>query len=80
MSLMDEVGGHLVRLRTAAGLDLDAAASATQIPVERLSEAEAGSAALTEDELGIVARAYGVDTTEIFGGHITRFQDYAGGA
>jgi len=80
MGVLEEVGGHLVRLRTQAGLDPDGAAAATQIPVERLSEAEAGLIALTEDELGVVARAYGVDTTEIFGGHITRFQDYAGGA
>jgi hypothetical protein len=80
MGLLEEVGGHLIRLRMQAGLDPDGAAAATQISVERLTEAEAGFVALTEDELSIVARAYGVDTTEIFGGHITRFQDYAGGA
>ena len=79
MGLLEEVGGHLVRLRTQAGFDLDGAAAAAQIPVERLSDAEAGIAALTEDELGIVARTYGVDTTEIFGGRITPFQNYAGG-
>ena len=80
MGLLEEVGGHLVRLRTQAGLDLDAAAAATQIASERLAEAEAGVIALTDDELAVVARAYGVDSTEIFGGRITPFQDYAGGA
>jgi hypothetical protein len=80
MGLLEEVGGHLVRLRTQAGLDLDGAAAATQIPVEKLGEAEAGVIALTDDELGVVARAYGVDATEIFGGRITPFRDYGGGA
>src|SRR5665213_1299949 len=79
MGLLEEVGGHLVRLRTQAGLDPDAAAAAAQISVDRLADAEAGIAALTEDELGAIARAYGVDTTEIFGGRITPFQNYAGG-
>jgi transcriptional regulator with XRE-family HTH domain len=80
MGVLDEVGERLVRLRTKAGLDPEAAALRTGIGVDRLAEAEAGGVALSEDEIGAVARAYGVDPTEIFGGRITPFRDYAGGA
>lgn len=51
----------------------------TRMDVERLAGAEAGQVVLTEDELGDLARAYGVDPTEIFGGRVTKLQDYAAG-
>jgi len=80
MGVMEDVGERLVRLRTQAGLDVDAAAANTGIALERLLEAESGEAALTEDEIETIARTYGIDPTEIFGGRITPFRDYAGGA
>ena len=80
MGLLEETGERLTRLRTKAGLDLEAAAAQVQIPAERLGDAESGRIALTDDELAALASAYGVDATEIFGGRITPFRDYAGGA
>ena len=80
MSVLDEVGQRLVRLRVQAGLDTEAAVARTGIGVERLTDAESGSVALTDGEIAVVAQAYGVDPSEIFGGRITPFRDYAGGA
>jgi transcriptional regulator with XRE-family HTH domain len=80
MSVLDEVGQRLVRLRVQAGLDAEAAAARTGIGAERLADAEAGDVALTDDEIAAAASAYGVDPSEIFGGRITPFRDYAGGA
>jgi fatty acid amide hydrolase len=80
MVSLTEIGERLVRFRTQAGLDPQAAAAATNVDAERLAGAEAGELGLTEDELGRVASAYGVDPTEIFGGRITPLQNYAGGA
>jgi transcriptional regulator with XRE-family HTH domain len=80
MSVLNEVGERLVRLRTQAGLDIEAAAAGTGIGTDRLADAEAGDVALAEDEIETVARAYGIDPSEIFGGRITPFRDYAGGA
>jgi len=79
MGVLEEVGERLVRLRTQAGLDPQTAATATRIEAERLAAAEAGALALTEGEIELVASAYGVDPTEIFGGRITPVRDYAGG-
>ena len=80
MGVLNEVGERLVRLRTQAGLDPEAAATASGISADRLTDAEEGAVALTEIELGALASTYGVDATEIFGGRITPFRDYAGGA
>lgn len=80
MRVLDEVGERLVRLRTQAGLDPEAAAMRTRITVDRIAAAEAGEVALSDDEIDAVARAYAVDPTEIFGGRITPLRDYAGGA
>ena len=74
-----EVGERLARLRGQAGLTVDAAAARTGVAAERLEQAESGTSALTEAEIARVATAYGVDATEIFGGRITPFQNYAGG-
>ena len=79
MDMLAEVGERLVRFRTQAGLDVDSAAAKIGVTAERLEQAESGEFALGEDELGRLARAYGVDPTEIFGGRITPFQNFAGG-
>jgi transcriptional regulator with XRE-family HTH domain len=80
MSVLDEVGERLARLRMQAGLDDEAAAARTGIDIERLADAEGGLVALTDGEIAAAAQAYGVDPSEIFGGRITPFRDYAGGA
>ncbi|GAC1581830.1 MAG: hypothetical protein NVS3B7_17070 [Candidatus Elarobacter sp.] len=79
MGVLEDVGERLVRLRTQAGLEPQAAAAAASIDADQLDRAEAGEAALSEDAILRLARAYGVDATEFFGGHITPFQNYAGG-
>ncbi|HYW54342.1 MAG TPA: helix-turn-helix transcriptional regulator [Dongiaceae bacterium] len=80
MGVREEVGERLVRFRTQAGLDPEQAALRAGVDDERLADAESGTLALTEDELARIAVAYGVDPTELFGGRITPFRDYAGGA
>ena len=79
MGMLAEVGERLIRFRTQAGLDLETAAAQLGVDAERLEHAESGETALTEDELRRLASTYGVDPTEIFGGRITPFQNYAGG-
>jgi transcriptional regulator with XRE-family HTH domain len=76
-AVMAEVGDRLLRLRSERGHDLDAAAAAAGLSPERLSDAEAGTAALSEAELAALADAYGIDPSAIFGDRITRLQDYA---
>jgi transcriptional regulator with XRE-family HTH domain len=80
MGVLDETGERLIRLRAQAGLDLETAAAQARIGAERLGAAESGELALSDDELAALASAYGIDVTEIFGGRITPFRDYAGGA
>jgi transcriptional regulator with XRE-family HTH domain len=80
MGVLEAVGERLVRFRTAAGLDLEQAAAQSRVGADRLTEAENGAVALTDDEIAALSRTYGVDPTEIFGGRITPFRDYAGGA
>ena len=76
---MVEVGERLTRLRSQAGLTVEAAAARIEVSDERLEQAESGASALTEAEIARAATAYGVDATEIFGGRITPLQNYAGG-
>ena len=66
-----------MRIRTLAGLDPNTAATQARVDAERLERAEAGETALTEDEVGRLASAYGVDPSEIFGGRITPVRDIA---
>ena len=77
-AVMLEVGERLVRFRSQAGLTVEAAAARSGVGTERLEQAEAGATALSEAEIAQLAAAYGVDTTEIFGGRITPLQNYAG--
>jgi transcriptional regulator with XRE-family HTH domain len=79
MEQLAQIGERLARFRTQAGMDLETAATVADVNTDRLDLAEEGSVALGEDELGRLARAYGIDATEIFGGRITPFQNYAGG-
>jgi transcriptional regulator with XRE-family HTH domain len=79
MNQLEQLGERLVRFRTQAGMDVETAATVAEVNADRLDLAEAGSIALAEDELDRLARAYGVDATELFGGRITPFQNYAGG-
>ncbi|HEY0798743.1 MAG TPA: hypothetical protein VGD50_06305 [Candidatus Baltobacteraceae bacterium] len=69
--LLAEVAEQLISVRTGLGYDLDFAAQQAHLEPERLAEAEAGMAALGEDELQRVADAYGVDMTAFFGGRVT---------
>ena len=80
MGVLDDVADRLIRLRTQAGLEVEDAASRSGVAIDRLVDAESADAALTEAEIEQLASAYGVDPTEIFGGRITPFRDYAGGA
>ncbi|HWT05094.1 MAG TPA: helix-turn-helix transcriptional regulator [Xanthomonadales bacterium] len=79
MGVVDDVGERLVRFRVQAGLEPEPAAAKVQIGVERLADAEAGEVALTGAEIDRLARAYGVDATEIFGGRVTPIRDVAAG-
>jgi transcriptional regulator with XRE-family HTH domain len=79
MEMLAEIGARLVRFRTQAGMDVEAAAAAANVNADRLDLGEAGSIGLAEDELDRLARVYGIDPTELFGGRITLFQNFAGG-
>ena len=79
MSVVDDVAERLVRFRLRAGLEPENAAARAQIDVERLADAEAGELALTDAEIALLASAYGVDPTEIFGGRVTPIRDIAAG-
>ena len=79
MDQLAQLAERLVRFRTQAGMDLESAAAVADINADRLDLAEGGSVALDEEELGRLARSYGVDPTELFGGRITPLQNYAGG-
>src|SRR6202163_1230253 len=79
MGVVDDVGERLVRFRVQAGLEPEPAAAKARVDVERLAGAEAGEVALTDAEIDRLARAYGVDPTEIFGGRVTPIRDIAAG-
>jgi ribosome-binding protein aMBF1 (putative translation factor) len=79
MSVVNDVGERLVRFRVQAGLEPEPAAAKAQVDVQRLADAEAGELALNDAEIAQLARAYGVDATEIFGGRVTPIRDIAAG-
>jgi transcriptional regulator with XRE-family HTH domain len=79
MGVVDDVAERLVRFRVQAGIELEPVAKNVHIAVERLADAEAGEVALTDAEIGRLARAYGNDPTEIFGGRVTPIRDIAAG-
>ena len=79
MGVVDDVAERLVRFRVQAGLEPEPAAAKARIDVERLADAEAGEVALTDAEIDVLARTYGVDPTEIFGGRVTPIRDVAAG-
>ena len=79
MSVVDDVAERLVRFRLRAGLQPEDAAERARIDAERLADAEAGELALTDAEIALLASAYGVDPTEIFGGRVTPIRDIAVG-
>jgi len=79
VSVVDDVAGRLVRFRVQAGLEPEDAAGRARVDIERLADAEAGEITLTDAEIAMVARAYGVDPTEIFGGRVTPIRDIAAG-
>ncbi|MEA2785864.1 MAG: hypothetical protein QOF71_1968 [Candidatus Eremiobacteraeota bacterium] len=79
MSVVDDVAERLVRFRVQAGLEPEAAAANAHIDLDRLSDAEAGELALSDAEIARLARTYGVDPTEIFGGRVTPIRDVAAG-
>jgi len=79
MGVLDDVAERLIRFRLQAGLEPDAAGARARIDAERLADAEDGAFALTDAEIDRIARAYGVDSTEIFGGRVTPIRDIAAG-
>jgi ribosome-binding protein aMBF1 (putative translation factor) len=79
MGVVNDVAERLVRFRVQAGLEPEAAAARARIDAERLADAEAGDVALTDAEIAMLARAYGIDPTEIFGGRVTPVRDVAAG-
>jgi ribosome-binding protein aMBF1 (putative translation factor) len=79
MGVVEDVGERLVRFRVQAGLEPEPAAAKARVDVERLADAEAGEVALTDAEIARLARAYGVDSTEVFGGRVTPIRDIAAG-
>jgi len=79
VGVVDDVGERLVRFRVQAGLEPEPAAAKSRIDAQRLADAEAGEVALTDGEIAQLARAYGIDPTEIFGGRVTPVRDVAAG-
>jgi hypothetical protein len=77
-TILAAVAEKLIGERVRLGYDLELAATLAHVDAERLAEAEAGTLALTEDELGSLADAYGVGVSAFFGGRVTPFSYLAG--
>ena len=69
--LLAEVAEQLVSQRVAQGLEIEEAAKASGVDLERLEGAESGELALNERELERLAELYGVGVTAFFGGRTT---------
>ena len=77
-NILEEVGKGLTQQRVARGFSLEEAEDRSGIDIARIAKGEAGELRLTEEELGALADAYGLDVTAFFGGRITPMQYLAG--
>ena len=71
--LLGTVAEQLVSYRIGLGLEVEEAAREAGIEPERLAAAEEAQMALSEEELGRLADAYGVGVTAFFGGKVTPY-------
>lgn len=76
--ILDTVGKALTQQRVKRGFSLEEAEDRSGIDISRIAKGEAGEIRLTEEELGALADAYGIDVTAFFGGRITPIQYLAG--
>ncbi|MBC5816059.1 MAG: helix-turn-helix transcriptional regulator [Candidatus Eremiobacteraeota bacterium] len=76
--ILDTVGKALTQQRVERGFSLEEAEDRSGIDISRIARGEAGELRLTEEELGALADAYGIDVTAFFGGRITPIQYLAG--
>ena len=72
--ILAQVAEQLISVRTRLGFDIEYSAAQAQVDAQRLAEAEAGEAVLSEDELQRLADAYDVGVTAFFGGRVTPVQ------
>jgi transcriptional regulator with XRE-family HTH domain len=76
--ILEVVGKGLTQQRVERGFSLDEASDRAGIDVSRIAKGENGELRLTEEELGALADAYGIDVTAFFGGRVTPIQYLAG--
>lgn len=76
--ILEEGGKGLVQQRVERGFSLEEAEDRSGVDIARIASGEAGETRLTEEELGALADAYGVDVTAFFGGRVTPIQYLAG--
>lgn len=76
--ILEEGGKGLVQQRVERGFSLEEAEDRSGVDIARIAAGEAGEIRLTEEELGALADAYGVDVTAFFGGRVTPIQYLAG--
>jgi len=76
--ILETVGKGLTQQRVERGFSLDEASDRAGIDLARIAKGEAGELRLTEEELGALADAYGIDITAFFGGRVTPIQYLAG--
>ena len=76
--ILETVGKGLTQQRVERGFSLEEASDRAGIDLARIAEGEAGELRLTEEELGALADAYGIDVTAFFGGRVTPIQYLAG--
>jgi transcriptional regulator with XRE-family HTH domain len=72
--ILAQVAEQMISIRTRLGFDVDFSAAQAGLDPQRLAEAEAAEAALSEDELQRLADAYDVGITAFFGGRVTPVQ------
>ncbi|MDQ6931309.1 MAG: helix-turn-helix domain-containing protein [Candidatus Eremiobacteraeota bacterium] len=76
--ILVEAGKGLVQQRVARGFSLEEAEDRSGVDLARIAGGENGETRLSEEELGALADAYGIDVTAFFGGRITPMQYLAG--
>ena len=74
MDIVQEVGQALAQQRVERGFSLEEAADRSSVDALRIAQGEAGQTKLTEEELGALADAYGIDVSAFFGGKVTPVQ------
>ncbi|GAC1657773.1 MAG: hypothetical protein NVS9B12_10040 [Vulcanimicrobiaceae bacterium] len=76
--ILVEAGKGILQQRVVRGFSLEEAADRSGVDAARIGAGENGELRLTEEELGALADAFGVDVTAFFGGRITPMQYLAG--